>query len=801
MYSLTIRSAIVLTLLAVCLSATPAAGDETASKSTRPPRRALVGCCIINPVPAPECIPSIEEADCLAMGGVPIANVTCDGAPCDRGACCYQPGICLDADGVGETYDNCINFFGGSYLGGLRCIADDPCPICPIEDTEHCQLDDGGHMALNDRLLGARWADDFSPATSGPLERICWWPCWYNPTVPEECSTPDCKPHDHFIVRFYADADGLPGAEIGFPGGEQIVADAKQQVDGSRCWRYSAPLSTPVVLTAGECYWIELTGLGDAGTGCTVYWMNNNSSGNGYSLFDLDGEYTADDVETTIVDEASDLAFCMGNGMLPHGCGEVTGACCYPDQTCVDDVPVEDCLSAEGTFYPGETCGPDTCPIPCDNDDCPNAFDLSEVCCGGLPCSFDFTNAFCEPRASAVNCQVTPGGPIEAADFGGSKWYTWSPDVSQDVRVTMCNQANYDAILAVYDGGADCSTCPPNEANTLVCGDDTCGVGGGPPEVAFSAMAGNCYFLAIGGWNGAQGSGVVTMSSATPCPPSAERPLHDSRFGVDGSAQDTMRPCTSTADCLEGLPAGSEVDCIPFNPPCAPDGTCYVRQNRYLSIDPNPYNAGDATGRRISIDLGGGVTHVLGWISAPTSVDVVGPEPSPQWLSRIVDTPVYLDWTTLGSVHVGDCEIVPGRTYIVEAIIDWHDPNDPFSYSDALVLATAGAFGDVVGATIGDPPDGLRNFKDISAVLRGFQSVQTEPRTWLDLQGGTQSPDVPDFSDINFADINHAVGGFQGGAYPLAEPCDCPGQTCPPPARDGAGTPSNAPGVRPRLPC
>ncbi len=31
----------------------------------------------------------------------------------------------------------------------------------------------------------------------------------------------------------------------------------------------------------------------------------------------------------------------------------------------------------------------------------------------------------------------------------------------------------------------------------------------------------------------------------------------------------------------------------------------------------------------------------------------------------------------------------------------------------------------------------------------------------------------------NFGDINHAVSGFQGGDYPFAAPCDCPGQSCP----------------------
>ncbi len=69
--------------------------------------------------------------------------------------------------------------------------------------------------------------------------------------------------------------------------------------------------------------------------------------------------------------------------------------------------------------------------------------------------------------------------------------------------------------------------------------------------------------------------------------------------------------------------------------------------------------------------------------------------------------------------------------------------------------------------------------KGDSAVVRGSQSIQSEPKVWLDLQGDTALPETHDFSDINFADINHAVSGFQGGAYPFATPCDCPRQSCP----------------------
>ncbi len=244
---------------------------------------------------------------------------------------------------------------------------------------------------------------------------------------------------------------------------------------------------------------------------------------------------------------------------------------------------------------------------------------------------------------------------------------------------------------------------------------------------------------------------------------------------VETPAPEGTSVCVDDGDCV------NEEACV--------DGTCYVPKNRYVSVEPNPSNDGLTTARRVSLDLGGGQTHVLGWIGEPSLVTIAGPEPGPQLLARLVDESLrhYRDWSVddlgqpwaVSTLHVGDCEVSPGQTYLIEAITEGADIADDANYSSPLVLPTVGNFGDVVGGSAGLPPDATRNFKDISAVVRGFQSVQSEPKVWLDLQGGSAAPEIPDFSDINFADINAAVAGFQGGSYPFAVPCDCPGQACP----------------------
>ncbi len=235
-----------------------------------------------------------------------------------------------------------------------------------------------------------------------------------------------------------------------------------------------------------------------------------------------------------------------------------------------------------------------------------------------------------------------------------------------------------------------------------------------------------------------------------------------------------------------GLTCAGDDDCDPPGSVCV-ESVCYVLKNRYISLDPNPANDGLLTARRVSLYDLRGLNFILGWAGQPIELAIAGPETTPQLLARIEDAPHYRDWSVDNfgqswadaTVHVGDCETSPGQTYLIEAIVEGMDINDQANYSAPLMLRTVNDFGDVVGESAGTPPEGTRSFKDISAVVRGFQSTQTEPKVWLDLQGPSGAPEIPDFSDINFADISLAVKGFQGEGYPFATPCDCPGQDCP----------------------
>ncbi len=273
------------------------------------------------------------------------------------------------------------------------------------------------------------------------------------------------------------------------------------------------------------------------------------------------------------------------------------------------------------------------------------------------------------------------------------------------------------------------------------------------------------------------------------------RPMAENRFDNDG----TIRPCMTDDDCLAGLNPESQAYCV--HPPSAPggEGTCYVQKNRYISIDPTPVTACTPTARRETLDMNGngicepGIDIVIGWVGEPTEPTITGPldvpEPSPQLLARIVADAAahYRDWARQHngepwvdpSVQVGDCEVSPGHTYFVQAIAKGADIADEASYSVAVVLRTTTLFGDVTGGTIGTPPDNICSFRDITAVVQAFQGNQRIPKAWCDPLGGTQTPEIPDFSDTSFGDIGRAVDCFQGQPYPFCPPLDCTDTGCP----------------------
>jgi hypothetical protein len=106
---------------------------------------------------------------------------------------------------------------------------------------------------------------------------------------------------------------------------------------------------------------------------------------------------------------------------------------------------------------------------------------------------------------------LTEPGAVETC-FGGPGmtvhhdiWFTITAAATETLAFSLCNGVSFDALLAVYDA----AMVP------LGCDNDGCGEEGGPSFVAVQVVAGETYFVRVGGATvGALGSGALGVATA-----------------------------------------------------------------------------------------------------------------------------------------------------------------------------------------------------------------------------------------------------------------------------------------------
>jgi hypothetical protein len=179
------------------------------------------------------------------------------------------------------------------------------------------------------------------------------------------------------------------------------------------------------------------------------------------------------------------------------GCDDVDCCCtvCAVDAFCCDVAWDTICVSealALCTFDPPK------------NDNCADRLPIGEVC------NLEFSTIGATTDGPAhVACEKGFGDPLVNQDI----WYNYTASCDGDVVVSLCGSA-YDTKLAVYDG----CTCDLSDANLIACNDDGCGAVGGPSIITFTATAGSCYKIRVGGFLAASGSGTLTVqNSGVPC--------------------------------------------------------------------------------------------------------------------------------------------------------------------------------------------------------------------------------------------------------------------------------------------
>lgn len=147
-------------------------------------------------------------------------------------------------------------------------------------------------------------------------------------------------------------------------------------------------------------------------------------------------------------------------------------------------------------------------------------------------------------------------------------------------------------------------------------------------------------------------------------------------------------------------------------------------------------------------------------------------EPNENGVSSLVCQPSYRDWGSLGVLSISGENVVPGATFTIRTISSQCDVSDATLFSGPELLSTS-QWGDTVAEFNNqtqsfDPPNGISDFRDISALVECFKNTtKAPPLEWCDL-----APGIPD-QILNFSDIQRAVEAFKDFDYPFLGPQVC----------------------------
>lgn len=113
-----------------------------------------------------------------------------------------------------------------------------------------------------------------------------------------------------------------------------------------------------------------------------------------------------------------------------------------------------------------------------------------------------------DTTAATLSAEVWPCALGGGADI----WYTVTPtSATNTLRIETCG-SSYDTALEVFTGS--CGALVP-----LICNDDGCTIPGFHSSVEIPAPGTQTYTFRIGGYNGAVGTGTLTISEIVPPPP------------------------------------------------------------------------------------------------------------------------------------------------------------------------------------------------------------------------------------------------------------------------------------------
>jgi hypothetical protein len=237
--------------------------------------------------------------------------------------------------------------------------------------------------------------------------------------------------------------------------------------------------------------------------------------------------------------EAPTAACCVDGScatLTAAACDDVGGtwqsgmSCGDPGQSCgVADCTTAagDCLTAHGTpGCAGEACCASVCGV--DDYCCSVEWDASCVAAAAELCTavnhdacdealaigngtlaFDTHGANTDGPNLPDGCDETFG-----LGFGADVWFDYTATHCGQVSFSTCNGSDFDTRMAVYVG----CDCPVDNGSLAACNDDGVDCDQFAAHVTIPVEAGTCYKVRLGGFNGAQGEGVLEVTdSAMPC--------------------------------------------------------------------------------------------------------------------------------------------------------------------------------------------------------------------------------------------------------------------------------------------
>ncbi|MGE3108595.1 MAG: hypothetical protein AB7G11_08435 [Phycisphaerales bacterium] len=132
-------------------------------------------------------------------------------------------------------------------------------------------------------------------------------------------------------------------------------------------------------------------------------------------------------------------------------------------------------------------------------------------------------NDLCQNRAG-VSLGMTPYTTVGATTDGPNHascpaqplndvWFNYPSQCNGTLVVDTCNGTNYDSVLAIYQYDGTCASI--NDSTLRACNDDACGL---QSRVTIPVLNGQNFAIRIGGFNGATGTGNLTLAcQVCPC--------------------------------------------------------------------------------------------------------------------------------------------------------------------------------------------------------------------------------------------------------------------------------------------